>query len=43
MSNKGREFRCYSRNLKPVMQWKIEAVLPYISQACDADQVIFDG
>lgn len=40
---KGKAFKCFSRNLKPVMEWKVSAVLPYIPLATAADSAIFDG
>lgn len=36
-------FRCYSRNLKQVLSWKVEAVEEFIPQSTKAKSVIFDG
>eukprot|EP01133_Synstelium_polycarpum_P010995 gene10995-12807_t len=40
---KGNSYQCFSRNLKPIMPWKVEQVKPYIPQATDADSIILDG
>eukprot|EP00011_Vannellida_sp_DIVA3-517-6-12_P013504 CAMPEP_0114607370 /NCGR_PEP_ID=MMETSP0168-20121206/2034_1 /TAXON_ID=95228 ORGANISM="Vannella sp., Strain DIVA3 517/6/12" /NCGR_SAMPLE_ID=MMETSP0168 /ASSEMBLY_ACC=CAM_ASM_000044 /LENGTH=570 /DNA_ID=CAMNT_0001818247 /DNA_START=16 /DNA_END=1725 /DNA_ORIENTATION=- len=40
----GEQFRCFSRNLKPVLEWKVKEVLPYIEQSApSAESVVLDG
>ncbi|KAK5581379.1 hypothetical protein RB653_001411 [Dictyostelium firmibasis] len=39
----GNQFSCYSRNLKPLMPWKVEEVKSYIPKSTKAQQMILDG
>lgn len=39
----GSTYKYFSRNLKPVLAWKVEAVEPYIPKATCADEIILDG
>ncbi|KAN0047335.1 hypothetical protein ACTA71_001717 [Dictyostelium dimigraforme] len=39
----GNQFSCYSRNLKPLMPWKVEEVKSYIPKATKSQQMILDG
>eukprot|EP01112_Ceratiomyxa_fruticulosa_P000135 TRINITY_DN10155_c0_g2_i1.p1 TRINITY_DN10155_c0_g2~~TRINITY_DN10155_c0_g2_i1.p1 ORF type:complete len:958 (-),score=247.00 TRINITY_DN10155_c0_g2_i1:54-2888(-) len=34
---------CYSRNLKPMMKWKIEQVEKFVQDVSDASSIILDG
>eukprot|EP00026_Physarum_polycephalum_P000759 Phypoly_transcript_00760.p1 GENE.Phypoly_transcript_00760~~Phypoly_transcript_00760.p1 ORF type:complete len:1368 (+),score=261.80 Phypoly_transcript_00760:145-4104(+) len=40
---KGSEFKCFSRNLKPLPDWKVEQVKEFIPKATKADEIILDG
>ncbi len=35
----GNDFKCYSRNLKPLPDWKVEQVSEFIPKATKADTV----
>jgi DNA ligase-3 len=37
------EFKCYSRNLKPVLEHKVAQVKDYIPQSTNADTIVLDG
>jgi len=39
----GNKFSCYSRNLKPMMPYKVEHVTEFIPKATKATQMILDG
>ncbi|EGC32964.1 hypothetical protein DICPUDRAFT_81260 [Dictyostelium purpureum] len=39
----GNKFSCFSRNLKPLMPWKVDEVKQYIPKATKANQMILDG
>lgn len=40
---KGDQFKCFSRNLKPMQEWKVEQVSDFIPKATSADSIILDG
>eukprot|EP01132_Coremiostelium_polycephalum_P009372 gene9372-11513_t len=39
----GNSYSCFSRNLKPLLPWKVEEVKPYIPKSTKANQIILDG
>lgn len=39
----GTEFKCFSRNLKAILPWKVEAVMEYIPKATKAKNIVLDG
>ena len=40
----GKDFKCFSRNLKPVQEWKVKDVYGYIEKAAPkAESIILDG
>ncbi|EGG21211.1 BRCT domain-containing protein [Cavenderia fasciculata] len=39
----GKNFKFYSRNLKPIMPWKVVDVQEFIPKATKADSIILDG
>ncbi len=39
----GSDIKCYSRNLKPLLEWKVAEVKEFIPKATDAHSIILDG
>lgn len=35
--------KCFSRNLKPILPWKVEAIKDYLPKSTTAKDVILDG